>query len=145
MAILMEKYLEIMEDIGEFAALNFFGTIQHITNKFPEEMQREWVRWAFSVLEDTGQQTKSKDLVEFVRHETDKANSLYERFFLVLKPPNSRPAVKKSAALALWFLGKKSSERNRKLRLSCPSAKAVTPWCKRLQATRRYKRIRVFA
>ena len=44
LAILMEKCLGIMEDIEDFATLNSFGTIQRITDKFPEEMQREWRR-----------------------------------------------------------------------------------------------------
>jgi len=79
--ILMDKCLGIMEDIGDFATLNFFGTIQRITDKFSEEMQREWVRWAFGVLKETGQQAKFRELVEFVRHESEEANSLYGRSF----------------------------------------------------------------
>ena len=100
LAILVEKCLGIMEDIEDFATLKSFGTIQRITDKFPEEMQRELVRWAFRVLKDTGQQAKFKELVEFVRHESDEANFLYGRSFSVSKPPNSRPDLKKSTAFS---------------------------------------------
>ena len=41
LSILMDKCLGIMDDIGDFAALNSFGTIQRITGKLPEEMQRD--------------------------------------------------------------------------------------------------------
>ena len=54
----MDKCLGIMEGMGDFATLNSFNTIQRTTGKLPEEMQRDWVRWAFGVLRDTGKQAK---------------------------------------------------------------------------------------
>ena len=81
LSILMDKCLGIMDDLGDFATLNSFGTIQRITGKLPEEMQRDWVRWAFGVLRDTGKQAKFRELVEFVRCESEEANSLYGRSF----------------------------------------------------------------
>ena len=101
LAILMEKCLGVMQDIGDFATLNSFGTIQRITEKFSEEMQREWVRWAFRVLKDTGAQAKFRELVEFVRHEADEANSLYGRsFFSSMRSRTFTQMPRKSAALS---------------------------------------------
>ena len=144
LAILMEKCLGIMEDIGDFATLNSFGTIQRITDKFLEETQREWVRWAFRVLKDTGQQAKFKELVEFVRHESDEANSLYGRsFFSLSKPPNSLPAPKKSAAFGTVVSRQEVKRTESEPRVPCPFCKGRHSLvsCKGFQDMSRYKRI----
>jgi len=101
LAVLMERCIGAMEDIGDFATLNSFGTIQRLTEKLPEDMQLEWVRWAFKVLRITGTQAKFKELVEFVRHGSYEENSLYGKsFFSGTRQMSSRPvAPKRSTAL----------------------------------------------
>ena len=98
MAIQMEKCLAMLRDIGEFATLNSFGTIQKLTDKFPEEMKRDWVKWSFNVLKKSGKQAKFEELVEFVRHESEEANSLYGRaLYTTAKSSSLRPSLKKTS------------------------------------------------
>ena len=107
-------------------------------------MQREWVRWAFRVLKDTGQQAKFKELVEFVRHESDEANFLYGRsFFSVSKPPNSRPALKKSAAFGTVVSRQEVKRTESEPRVPCPFCKGRHSLvsCKSFQDMSRYKKV----
>ena len=98
MAIQMEKCLAMLRDIGEFATLNSFGTIQKLTDKFPEEMKRDWVKWSFNVLKKSGKQAKFEELVEFVRHESEEANSLYGRaLYATAKSSSLRTSFKKTS------------------------------------------------
>ena len=98
MAIQLEKCLAMLKDIGKFATLNSFGTIQKLTYKFPEEMKRDWVKWSFNVLKKSGKQAKFEELVEFVRHESEKANFLYGRaLYTTAKSSSLRPSFKKTS------------------------------------------------
>ena len=45
--VLMDKSLTMLQNIREFATLNSLGTIQKITEKLPDDMQRDWVKWSF--------------------------------------------------------------------------------------------------
>ena len=125
LAILMDKCLGIMEDIGDFATLNSFGTIKRITDKLSEEMQREWVRWAFRVLKTTGHQAKFKELVEFVRHESDEANSLYGKsFYLGSKPLMcSQPSAKRLSSFGTAVYRGVNARTN-------PASGPCCPYCK---------------
>ena len=125
LAILMDKCLGIMEDIGDFATLNSFGTIKRITDKLSEEMQREWVRWAFRVLKTTGHQAKFKELVEFVRHESDEANSLYGKSFYSGSKPLmcSQPSAKRSSSFGTAVYRGENARTNHASGLCCPYCK----------------------
>ena len=79
LAVLMEKCLTMLQDVGDFATLNSLGTIQQLTEKLPDETQKEWVKWSFQFLKRTEMQAKFPQLVEFVRAEADEVNSLYGR------------------------------------------------------------------
>ena len=125
LAILMDKCQGIMEDIGDFATLNSFGTIKRITEKLSEEMQREWVRWAFRFLKTTSHQAKFKELVEFVRHESDEANSLYGRSFYSgsKQQPCSRPSAKKSSSFGTAVSRGENARTNTASGPHCPYCK----------------------
>ena len=125
LAILMDKCLGIMEDIGDFATLNSFGTIKRITDKLSEEMQREWVRWAFRVLKTTGHQAKFKELVEFVRHESDEANSLYGKSFYSGSKPLmcSQPSAKRSSSFGTAVYRGENARTNHASGPCCPYCK----------------------
>ena len=75
------KVLVYAKDIGDFATLNSLGTIRRITEKFPEQMQRDWVNWSYKHFKQAGSQAKFPELVEFVREQSDEANSLYGKVF----------------------------------------------------------------
>ena len=47
LTVLMDKRLAMLVDIQEFATLNSLGTIQKITEKLPEQMQHDWVKWSY--------------------------------------------------------------------------------------------------
>ena len=81
LAILMEKSSATLEDMGDFATLNSLGAIRTLMDKFPEEMQRDWIKWSRKVLKETGKQAKFSELVDFVKNEADEVNSLYGRAF----------------------------------------------------------------
>ena len=81
LAVLMEKCLSMLKDIDDFATLNSLGTIRRITEKFPEQMQRDWVSWSYKHFKQADSQAKFPELVEFVREQSDEANSLYGKVF----------------------------------------------------------------
>ena len=94
-------------------------------DKLPEEMQREWLRWAFRFLKTAGHQAKFKELVEFVRHEFNEANSLYGRssYSGSKQQSCSRPLAKKSS---LFGTAVSRSENARTSSASGPRC----PYCK---------------
>ena len=67
LAVLMEKSLSMLEDMQDFATLSSLGTIKKITEKLPEEMQRDWVRFSYRVFKQSGKQANS-GLKGFVWH-----------------------------------------------------------------------------
>ena len=66
LSILMEKSLTMLRDMGDFATLNSLGTMKRLMGKFSEEMQKDWIKWSFKVLKETGKQAKLSELVDFV-------------------------------------------------------------------------------
>ena len=81
LSILMEKSLTMLHDMGDFATLNSLGTMKRLMEKFPEEMQKDWIKWSFKVLKETGKQAKFSELMDFVKNKADEVNSLYGRAF----------------------------------------------------------------
>ena len=77
LAVLLEKSLALLEDIQDFATLNSLSTIIKITEKFTEEMHKDWVRFSFRIFKQTGKQARFPELVEIVQGEAEEANSLY--------------------------------------------------------------------
>ena len=88
-------------------------------------MQREWVRWAFRFLKTTGRQAKFKELVEFVRHESDEANSLYGRSFHSgsKQQPCSWPLAKKSSSFGTAVSRGENARTNTASGPRCPYCK----------------------
>ena len=140
----MDKCLGIMDDIGDFATLNSFGTIQRITGKLPEEMQREWVRWAFGVLRDTGKQAKFRELVEYVRGESEEANSLYGRsFFSGSKQQYSSPQLRGLATFGVAVSRGKIARSDAPSGIRCSYCKGnhSLASCKDFKSVSRYRRV----
>ena len=102
LTVLMDKCLAMLVDIQEFATLNSLGTIQKITEKLPEQMQRDWVKWSYQTFCNYGKQAKFPELVEFVRRESDEVNSLYGKVFYSTKRPliSSPPRNKRNAVFS---------------------------------------------
>ena len=149
MAIQMEKCLAMLKDIGEFATLNSFGTIiQRLTDKFPQEMKRDWVKWSFNVLKQTGKQAKFSELVEFVRNESDEANSLYGKA-LYTAAATTRPPIKSSVKRTSAF-GTSTSSNSKQKTIPDTGKKEQCFYCQKrhrlercedFQRLGRYKRI----
>ena len=102
LTVLMDKCLAMLVDIQEFATLNSLGTIQKITEKLPEQMQRDWVKWSYQTFCNYGKQAKFPELVEFVRRESDEVNSFYGKVFYSTKRPliSSPPRNKRNAVFS---------------------------------------------
>ena len=143
LAVLMEKCLAMLEDIQEFATLNSLGTIRRIVEKFPRRMQRDWVRWSFETFKNSGNQAKFPELVQFVRNESDEANSLYGRalFNTGLKSlPESRTGRKPATVFNVTTSQPTSSVK----KSDCPLCKKahLLSECREFQRKTLYERIR---
>ena len=99
LSILMEKSLTMLHDMGDFATLNSLGTMKRLMEKFPEEMRKDWIKWSFKVLKETGKQAKFSELVDFVKNKADEVNSLYGRAFYDAKKQVT-PRSKKTAVFS---------------------------------------------
>ena len=53
LAVLTDKSLSMLENIQDFATLNSLGTINKITEKLPEEMQMDRVRFSYRVFKQS--------------------------------------------------------------------------------------------
>ena len=82
----------MLQSIREFATLNFLGIIQKITEKLPDDKQRDWVKWSLQVLQDTSYQAKIPELVRLIQNEADEVNSLYGKI-LFGRPKGHEPTV----------------------------------------------------
>ena len=83
------------------------------------------MRWAFRVLKTTGHQAKFKELVEFVRHESDEANSLYGKSFYSGSKPLmcSQPSAKRSSSFGTAVYRGENARTN-------PASGPCCPYCK---------------
>ena len=66
----------MFEDVQDFATLNSLGTIKKITEKLPQEMQSDWVRFSYRVFKQSGKQARFPELAEFVKNETEEVGQL---------------------------------------------------------------------
>ena len=140
----MDKSLAMLQNIGEFATLNSLGSIQKITEKLPDDMQRDWVRWSFRMLQDTDYQAKFPELVRFIRNEADEVNSLYGKI-LYSRPKRtemtvSQPAFRKSTVLSTVAA---TQPAERLTDENCPFCKGShrLPACKDFQQLQWFKRL----
>ena len=122
MVILMEKCLAMLLDIQDFATLNSLGTIRRITEKFPEQMQIDWVKWSYQSFRKTGVQAKLSELVAFVRNASDEANSLYGKiFFESFKPSRPQFSAKRTTTVLSTEVVSKLSVKGEEI--ACPFCK----------------------
>ena len=140
----MDKSLAMLQNIREFATLNFVGTIQNITEKLPDDVQRDRVKWSFRVLQDIGYQAKLPELVRFIRNEADEVNSLYAKI-LYSRPKRSevtvsQPAFRKSTVLSTAAATQPAEKRTDE---DCPFCKGShrLPACKDFQQLPWFKRL----
>ena len=145
LSILMEKSLTMLRDMGDFATLNSLGTMKRLMEKFPEEMQKDWIKWSFKVLQETGKQAKFSELVNFVRNEADKVNSLYGRAFYDAKK-QVIPRTKKTAVFSATTATPGSSRLDEKRSSNtsvCPLCEGIHKLvkCDKFAKLSRYKRL----
>ena len=90
--------------------------------KLPEQMQKDWVSWAFKHFKSTGSQAKFPELVQFVRDVSDEANSLYGKLFYGSnRMTTSQPVSLKKATVFINVASTDSEFRNKEIReVSCP-------------------------
>ena len=91
-----KKCFTMLQEVCNFATLSFLETIQKLTAKFKDEMQRDCVKQSYQVLMKTGKQAKFNELIKFVQYESNEVNLLYGRAFygewLKSLPPVSKRA-----------------------------------------------------
>ena len=142
LAVLLEKSLAMLEDIQDFATLNSLGTIRKITEKFTEEMQKDWVRFSFRIFKQTGKQARFPELVEFMQGEAEEANSLYGK---VLYGASKRSAggAKQMVVFGTGTETPSALPSGSKRTASCPFCRKphVLAECKEFQKLKRFKRI----
>ena len=132
----------MLEDIQDFATLNSLGTIRKITEKFTEEMQKDWVRFSFRIFKQTGKQACFPELVEFMQGEAEEANSLYGK---VLYGASKRSAggAKQMVVFGTGTETPSALPSGSKRTASCPFCRKphVLAECKEFQKLKRFKRI----
>ena len=93
-AELLEKSLDIMNDINNFGSLNSSDTLTNFTSKLPFDLRRRWVTKSVDIERKTGSIAKFAGFVSFVQNESAIANSSNQSSITSSKP---KPKVKASS------------------------------------------------
>ena len=103
-AELLEKSVDIMNDINNFGGLNSLDTLTNLTSKLPFDLRRQWVTKSADIERKTGSIAKFADFVSFVQNESAIANSLFGKRSLSIQSSitlsKPKPKVKVSSSHA---------------------------------------------
>ena len=99
-AELLEKSLDIMNDINNFGSLNSLDTLTNLTSKLPFDLRRRLVTKSVDIERKTGSIAKFADFVSFVQNESAIANSLFGKRSLSIQSSitSSKPKPKVKAS-----------------------------------------------
>ena len=99
---LLEKTLEITKDIPRYTNLDTLDTLTALVEKLPYNLRGRWVKRSVEIEKTRGFVTEFSDLVEFVKQESDVANSLFGLRTLNDKSnPKSKPSSSKATVAFL--------------------------------------------
>ena len=99
---LLEKTLEITKDISRYTNLDTLDTLTALVGKFPYNLRGRWVKRSVEIEKTRGFVAEFSDLVEFVKQESDVANSLFGLRTLNDKSnPKSKPSSSKATVAFL--------------------------------------------
>ena len=99
---LLEKTLEITKDIPRYTNLDTLDTLTALVGKLPYNLRGRWVKRSVEIEKTRGFVAEFSDLVEFVKQESDVANSLFGLRTLNDKSnPKSKPSSSKATVAFL--------------------------------------------
>ena len=99
---LLEKTLEITKDIPRYTNLDTLDTLTALVGKLPYNLRGRWVKRSVEIEKTRGFVAVFSDLVEFVKQESDVANSLFGLRILNDKSnPKSKPFSSKATVAFL--------------------------------------------
>ena len=94
---LLEKILVITKDIPRYTNLDTLDTLTTLVGKLPYNLRGRWVKRSVEIEKTRGLVAEFSDLIEFVKQESDVANSLFGLRTLNDKSnPKSKPFSSKA-------------------------------------------------